>query len=235
MPQIIDLSGNRVGHLTVLYRGEDKIRPSGISVPRWVCRCDCGNLRLIEGSDLRRKTTVTCGCHYGNTSGHKNKIHGLSKTPEYRSWLGINRRIYDVSCKDYKNYGGRGIKVDHRWSRYKHKGFNNFLNDMGKMPDKSYSIERIDVNKGYTKDNCKWIKNNLQSRNTRRVKKLEYKDIVMNQTEWADVLGVFPAKLAYHIKSGKTFEEVIVYICKKRKDCKDRLKIFMEDRNAVKI
>lgn len=210
MPKLIDLTGRVVGLLTVLSRGPDQVRAGGLVCPMWYCRCSCGNpeIRLVEGGDLRRKTTVSCGCYGRSYVGlkKKNTIHGKSKTKEYSSWCGLNRRCFSVSCKSYKDYGGRGITVCESWSIKNSGGFDNFLRDMGLMPGKGYSIERLDVNGGYCKDNCKWIKLSEQSSNTRNSIKLTYGGVTKTQSEWAIQLNVTSSIIAFHRKNGKDFE-----------------------------
>jgi hypothetical protein len=91
-------------------------------------------------------------------------IHGegirLGWTPEYRTWISIRSRCNNPKATGYKYYGGRGVKVCSEWKIYK-----QFLTDMGRKPSDDCCIERIDNGKGYSKDNCKWIINKLQSRN----------------------------------------------------------------------
>jgi len=88
----------------------------------------------------------------------------------YGSWSSMRRRCYDTKRHNYKYYGGRGVKVCDRWNQ----SFLLFLEDMGERPSKSHTIDRIDNNKDYTPDNCKWSTKTEQSMN-RRDRKL-YRD-----------------------------------------------------------
>lgn len=111
---------------------------------------------------------VSCGCFQKENAKYINYRHGYYKTPEYRVYNAMLGRCGNPENSAYKNYGGRGIKVCSRWSGY--QGFENFYNDMGERPFDEASIERVDVNGNYCPENCKWIHNDLQSRN-RRVNK----------------------------------------------------------------
>lgn len=97
------------------------------------------------------------------------RSHGLSrdaegnKTPVYRAWAAMKQRCYNPRCAGYRHYGGRGITVCDRWLQ----SFANFYEDMGDVPASGYSLDRVDNDKGYSKENCRWATASEQSSNQR--------------------------------------------------------------------
>jgi hypothetical protein len=105
----------------------------------------------------------------------------MAKTATYRAWAAMFTRCYNTNYSKYLNYGGRGISVDKNWSQ-----FSNFLADMGERPGKRYSLDRIDVNGNYCKENCRWATMRAQNRNKRNNLLLQGKTL----SEWSEILGV---------------------------------------------
>jgi hypothetical protein len=160
----LDLANKTFGWLFVIEcAGINKFRKS-----KWLCRCKCGILTIVTGSLLVKGETTSCGCRRLETSsivGKLSKTHGeTGRTPEYVAWKSMKQRCYYTKNVSYGDYGGRGIRVCKRWL----KSYENFLQDMGRKPSETYSIDRINNNGNYTPSNCRWATKSQQSSNQRK-------------------------------------------------------------------
>lgn len=98
---------------------------------------------------------------YPTGKDHPLSTHGMKNTPIYRRWKGIKTRCSNKKDKRYHRYGGRGISVCAEWAN----SFEAFYRDMGNPPFEGANIDRIDNNKGYSKDNCRWVTHTDNVRN----------------------------------------------------------------------
>jgi hypothetical protein len=131
--------------------------------------------------------------------------HRLSRTPEYRSWCGMMYRCYNDKSRNYKGYGGRGIKVAKRW----HK-FENFLEDMGLRPSIKHTLDRENNNKGYYPDNCRWATALVQSNNRGDYNSnFTYKGKTKSVSQWAVTLNIPAAQLRHRLGAGQSFEYIL--------------------------
>ncbi len=202
--QTNELQGHRFGRLTVISRAENNKHRSAM----WNCRCDCGATGVFKGRNLWIGKTKSCGCWLREPENRYRK-HGCSprKGPssEWMAWKAMRQRCSNANHPQFRNYGGRGITVCQRWSE-----FANFIQDMGRKPSEGLSIERIDNNKGYSKENCIWATRRAQNRNRRNNLILTHSGRSQTLTDWANECGLKFNTLYFRVLRGWPMEKALV-------------------------
>lgn len=195
-----DLVGQRFGRLLVEgYAGQNRQKNSV-----WECRCDCGGLTQTTTRCLRSGDSKSCGCLRKEKTSQLKASHGMSRKPEYIAYRHMIDRCTNPNSKSFGNYGGRGILVCDRWLA----SFSNFYEDMGDRPVNG-SLERIDVNKGYEPNNCKWAQDWAeQARNKQRSLLFAHNGETRCATEWARHFGVAKTTAFSRLQRGLPFEQV---------------------------
>jgi len=131
------------------------------------------------------------------------KTHGMSRTPIYHTWVDMKQRVFNKKDKRHSRYGGRGITIEKEWMH-----FENFYRDMGKKP-KKLSLDRINNDGNYCKENCRWANKWVQAGNRSTTKYLTYNGVTQFISEWSRKLGISPSTISIRLKNGWTIEEIL--------------------------
>ena len=200
----IDMIGKRFGKLVVISEA-GKIDNQFA----WICRCDCGNITApIRGTSLRKGDTKTCGCKKYN--GDSNRKHSGSAERLYKVFKGMHRRCEKESDPNFIRYGGRGITVCEEWTDY--ETFRDWALKNGYDPlakRTTCTLDRIDNNKGYSPENCRWATNKEQCNNRRKHVLLEINGETKNIAQWASESGLNYATIYSRYIRGNTGESLI--------------------------
>ncbi len=185
--------GDTFARLTVVDRHEARRS-------HWNCTCECGKSVIVRSDHLRNGATRSCGCLHDELK----TVHGMSGTPEYICWQHMIERCTNPKNSSYKDYGARGISVSDSW-----RSFQNFFKDMGLKPSAGLSIERIDNNSGYSKENCKWATDIEQVRNRRNSLLHTISGQTLCMKEWCVILGVSYSTARARVKRGLSVAEAL--------------------------
>lgn len=169
----------------VLIEDLGMLYPNKISNKKYrygIYKCFCGNEFKARTQDI--KGNMVKSCKYCSKEKMKNAhtIHGLRYHRLYKIWSEMIRRCTNPKHRYYKNYGERGIKVCDEWLN-----IHNFINDMYSSYKEGLTLDRIDVNSGYSKNNCRWATKSIQSRNIRKIRANNtsgYKGVSRYKNKW---------------------------------------------------
>ncbi len=188
-----NITGQRFGKLVAKHKDIENTK----KITKWICLCDCGKTTSVYLSNLTRGRTLSCGCfqHSGKHNMYGSKIYSI--------WGAMIQRCSNPNNLNYNSYGGRGITVCDEW-----KTFMNFYNDMGDPPHK-LTLDRDNNEKGYNKENCRWVSRKRQSRNIRMSKLIEYNGITKQIDDWADFLGINRECIRGRLRRGWSIEKAL--------------------------
>lgn len=201
MGKFIDLTGQRFGRLTVLERMENGENRSA----RWLCRCDCGNQKIVVGSALRAGKTVSCGCFKRELIATHRTTHGQSNTRLHWIWCGMVKRCTNPNAHAYDHYGCRGITVCDEWRKF--EPFRDWALSHGYTD--SLSIDRIDVDGNYCPENCRWATRKEQNNNQRTNRFLTAFGKTQTVQQWADELNINAQTLYNRLNRGWSVEDAL--------------------------
>lgn len=185
--------GDKIGSCT--YMGDTK--RANANWKRFAnFKCECGIVFESQISKVKCGHTKSCGCLVIKKITDFNRTHDKSKTPEFNTWVGIKQRCYNRNNPRYGIWGGRGITVCQRWL----ESFDNFLDDMGERPTPYHTLDRVENDKGYYKQNCRWATPKQQALNRRSNFIITYMGQSKPLKVWTDELGLSYFKVIQRIK-----------------------------------
>jgi hypothetical protein len=191
--------GQRFGRYVVLSLAEQPRRSAkSHGEHRWKTKCDCGEIRVVPGSLLRKGTAQSCGCLRVELARAKAVRHGHSNDLTYSSWRSMKKRCFDTNHSQYQHYGAVGISVCASWK----DSFEAFLEDMGVRPSRLHTIDRILNDKGYEPGNCRWATKREQAFNRKDTILITVGDRTLCAAEWSRRTGVSHSSITRRIKQG---------------------------------
>lgn len=186
--------GTKINHLVLIE--PIQIHDGKRNRSHWKVRCTCGKVFNTRTDALKNGKRDSCGCKNPNTGPVK---HGLRHHRIYKIYMGMKQRCYNKNNHKYPQYGGRGIKICDEW-----------LNDVTKFYEWSIkngykedlSIDRIDNDKGYSPENCRWESKLTQSRNRRSSRIVEIKGKTKTFSEWCQLYGINRSTAVDRLRNG---------------------------------
>lgn len=203
--------GFKSGSLSFVCNSQDRSK-DGRLMSEWLC--ECGNIVKAPTGRVLSGQKDSCGCLGRKRKSDAKTTHGMRRTKEYATWVGIKDRCLNVNGKDYPRYGGAGITICSEWA----ESFVCFLAHIGRAPSQKHQVDRIDNQRGYEPGNVRWATSKTQSMNRRNSKTWHVKGLVFDSiTDAARHFSVSAQTImrwcygGKHAKSGKPFN--------KRSDC----------------
>lgn len=175
------------------------------------CICDCGKSCIVDGAKLRNGHTQSCGCYRHERQIEANTKHNGRKTRLYIVWCNMKGRCYNPNDKRFRNYGGRGITVCNEWKN-DFDAFRKWAESAGYNPKAERGVctlDRIDNNKSYSPENCRWVNNQIQANNKSNNKNITYKGETKTISEWARIIGIKNDTLQSRLSKNWSVEKAI--------------------------
>lgn len=193
-----DLTGMKFGRLTAIQK------TTGTTRGQWDCVCECGNTSVVRSTELRKLTTLSCGCLLRDVQRKRHTTHGMHKTQAYSSWKNMTQRCNNPNHRDYPRWGGRGITICEKWST-----FEGFWEDMGPTHVEGLSIERVENNGNYCRENCKWADRYEQHNNKRSNRFITAFGKTLTSYAWERETGVGHETIRSRIRLGWKPEDAV--------------------------
>lgn len=195
MPSKINIIGKKFGRMTVISECKER----RCTVIYYLCECDCGTRKIVQGQSLRIGAIKSCGCYQKESAKIRNTTHGLSKHPLYKTWHSMLSRCYNIKDSSYYAYGKRGVTVCKKWANdfisfYKWGIANGWKN--GLQLDKDIKGTGM----LYSPINCMFVTVKENAKEKISNVYIKYKGVYMIASDVANELGMSSTALAKRIK-----------------------------------
>lgn len=205
-----DITGKTFGRLHVIERTEKRTNGKGVI---WLCECECGNVAYVSAAMLLSGNTKSCGCLQRDVTIQRSTKHGFAPDGNverlYKTWQSMKQRCTNPKNTEYQNYGGRGITICEEWLnsylKFREWAYANGYNE--NAPHLQCTIDRIDNNKGYSPDNCRWVDMKTQSNNKSTNHYITYNNETHTLAEWERLTGISRSVITCRIKRGWSVEK----------------------------
>lgn len=190
-----DLTGQAFNYLTAI----ELVRVNNKNY--WKCLCKCGTETVVYGSKLLSGTTKSCGCYHREAAAKRLTTHGMKHTRTYKIWWRMVTRVTNPNDADFIRYSELGMAES--W-----KKFENFYADMGEAPE-GLSLDRMNNDRGYFPDNCRWATDFQQSINKSNTVKVTWRGETKPLRLWALELGVNYDRAYQRYKVGMPADKIL--------------------------
>lgn len=202
----------------------------------WECKCDCGNIFITSATLIITGHTKSCGCLKRRLASQRLRKHGQTDTRINRIWRRMKSRCNNPHAKDFSYYGGRGINVCEEWSD-SFENFRDWANANGYSD--TLTLDRIDTNKNYNPNNCRWVDRTTQSRNQRKNVNLTLYGVTKTLIEWSEICGLDRHTIRKRLNRGWDIEKVLTTVpTNSKKECREetarKIKEFMDKEGTKK-
>lgn len=201
MKKRIKAIGRRSGSLVVVAKASPLA--SAKTNTRYYCKCDCGKIVTHFLANIIKGSVSSCGCKTHENYSIAATKHGMRYSEEYYLWASMIQRCTNPNSTAYYKYGKRGIQICKKWFK-----FEGFFKDMGKRPSNKHTLERVDNNSGYCKENCIWATWNEQARNKRNSIKINYKGKTLPLATISELTGIKYATLLNRLNTNKSQKQL---------------------------
>jgi len=209
-----DITGKRFGYLTVIRLEGSNNRKERT----WRCKCDCGKETVVPSYRIRHGGVTSCGCHQRDCNYRSKKAKNNPRL--YRVFKDMHRRCQYEKDPNYPNYGGRGIKVSEVWSKF--DDFCDWALEHGYDANAEYgacTLDRIDTNKDYFPENCRFVDMIEQSNNRRNNHYIVFNGKKQTVTQWEREYNLYSGAINSRLKKGLTIEEAITKPITRKRRC----------------